>query len=505
MPTSSPGRGRDGTIWVAARFGLTALAPGTAATSVHRKRRTARSLRAVDSCRPRRHAVDRHAARASRESPAAASSRSSPPTAVLCAKRAPSRRMPAAISGPRAGPALPDHRARHLPVARTRKCRRGARAPDRSRSHDVGGRVARRAAAMADGRDHRADAARRSARAQRAGRSSRTPTARSGRRHVRRHHEVQQRRVVTHYGQADGLVNECVRTIARDREGRIWAGTEGERVHVLEGTGRFKATARADGIHGYTTSAILQDRDGASGWERRTGCFDSTALGSRSTAAEQGVPKLQVNVLRQDRAGALWIGMLGGLTKFGERDRHVLHEGERPDPRQRPRRLRGPGRRRLDRHLRRRLDAPPGRPVHGLYEGERLFDNVVSRILVDDRDRFWMSGNRGVFRVDRAELNAYAAGAESPRCRRPATPSPTAWSRARPTAARSRRAPHARRTALVRDDRRRRDLRPARARERRPAAGRGRRRAGERTARSIRGPVSRSKPAPATWRSGIRR
>ncbi len=33
-----------------------------------------------------------------------------------------------------------------------------------------------------------------------------------------------------------------------------------------------------------------------------------------------------------------------------------------------------------------------------------LFDDIVSRILVDDDDNFWMLGNRGIFSVNRQIL-----------------------------------------------------------------------------------------------------
>ncbi len=45
---------------------------------------------------------------------------------------------------------------------------------------------------------------------------------------------------------------------------------------------------------------------------------------------------------------------------------------------------------------------------YGLPEG--LFDTVIHIILEDDRGRFWMSSNRGIFWVDKAELNAFAKG-----------------------------------------------------------------------------------------------
>jgi signal transduction histidine kinase len=45
-----------------------------------------------------------------------------------------------------------------------------------------------------------------------------------------------------------------------------------------------------------------------------------------------------------------------------------------------------------------------------IRQRDGLFDEVVSRILEDDRGFLWMSGNRGIFRVSRAALNDFADG-----------------------------------------------------------------------------------------------
>lgn len=42
-----------------------------------------------------------------------------------------------------------------------------------------------------------------------------------------------------------------------------------------------------------------------------------------------------------------------------------------------------------------------------------LYDNVVHQILVDEHDRFWMSGNKGISWVNRAELERFANGKSS--------------------------------------------------------------------------------------------
>jgi hypothetical protein len=42
--------------------------------------------------------------------------------------------------------------------------------------------------------------------------------------------------------------------------------------------------------------------------------------------------------------------------------------------------------------------------------GDGLYDDVIHQILEDDAGRLWMSSNRGIFWVNRADLNAFARG-----------------------------------------------------------------------------------------------
>jgi transcriptional regulator with PAS, ATPase and Fis domain/ligand-binding sensor domain-containing protein len=214
---------------------------------------------------------------------------------------------------------------------------------------------------------------------------------------------------VTRVGTAEGLRNSCVRALAEDRQGRLWIGTEGGYVHVLD-RGRVTAYSSADGVRGYSVSAILEDRDGTIWIGTTHGLHRFTGTGFEYYGQEHGLPTRPINVIRQDRAGALWIGMLGGVATLAN-GRATVYAS--PD---------GPGRDNV-REIYEDADGVLWIGTYGggllrfaggrfqrLTEHEGLFDNVVSRILVDARDRFWMSGNRGVFRVDRAALNAWASG-----------------------------------------------------------------------------------------------
>ncbi len=84
---------------------------------------------------------------------------------------------------------------------------------------------------------------------------------------------------------------------------------------------------------------------------------------------EQGLSHNFVRAIHESADGALWLGTYGGgLNRF-----------------------------------------KGGKFTH-YHTGNGLYDNVVSRILEDERGNFWMSGNRGIFRASRQELDDYAEG-----------------------------------------------------------------------------------------------
>jgi len=98
----------------------------------------------------------------------------------------------------------------------------------------------------------------------------------------------------------------------------------------------------------------------------------------RSITTADGLPFDRVRSLHVDRDGWLWVGTEGrGLARLDPRD---WEEGK------------GRGR------------------IITLRAHDGLFDEVIHTILEDDADRLWMSGNRGIFWVDRRELLEFAAG-----------------------------------------------------------------------------------------------
>jgi signal transduction histidine kinase/DNA-binding response OmpR family regulator/ligand-binding sensor domain-containing protein len=89
----------------------------------------------------------------------------------------------------------------------------------------------------------------------------------------------------------------------------------------------------------------------------------------RRFTSDSGLPRNELRAVIVDRDDVLWIGTYGaGILRYknGAFKAVTAHDG--------------------------------------------LAENVVSSIVADDADNFWMSGNRGVHRVSRAEMNAFLDG-----------------------------------------------------------------------------------------------
>jgi signal transduction histidine kinase/sugar lactone lactonase YvrE len=174
-------------------------------------------------------------------------------------------------------------------------------------------------------------------------------------------------RFTTYSSSNSGLSNNVVFAVHRDRAGALWVGT-GDGLNRFEG-GRFTVYRTEDGLAGNAVRFITETRDGAL-WFGTTGGLSRLRDGRfTSYTTAEGLSHNFVRAVHEDADGALWVGTYGGglnRLRDGKFVRYSVSEG--------------------------------------------LFDNVVSRIIEDARGNLWMSGNRGVFRVSRRELNELAEG-----------------------------------------------------------------------------------------------
>jgi len=217
---------------------------------------------------------------------------------------------------------------------------------------------------------------------------------------------------ITNYTKQDGLSGEEITALYQDHTGRLWVGAYGENngLRVLE-HGRFIIPSGLD--HLGIVTVILEDRDGALwfGTENKLVRYTDGVLTAYTT--KDGLAGDYVKVIIEDRAGNLWIGGSGGLTCWhnGKFTAYTERDGLPSD-----------SVRALYEDSDRVLwigtyDGGLGRFKDGKFTRytvrEGLFNNGVFQILEDPRGNLWMSSNRGIYRVNKQELNEFAGGRRS--------------------------------------------------------------------------------------------
>jgi ligand-binding sensor domain-containing protein/signal transduction histidine kinase len=181
---------------------------------------------------------------------------------------------------------------------------------------------------------------------------------------------------ITHYDKRNGLLNAGIRVIHEDKAGNLWLGTS----HGLSlfKDGKFTNYTRKDQLPGEAVRVICEDRRGTvwfgtdgglSRWDR--GHFTNFRTNS-------GLSDNSVLAMYEDREGNFWIGTgNGGLNRM--RAGKVSSTG-----------------------------APLQFTAYTTKQG--LFSDEILSILEDDRGWLWMSCSRGIFRVQKRDLDELDQG-----------------------------------------------------------------------------------------------
>jgi signal transduction histidine kinase/streptogramin lyase len=216
----------------------------------------------------------------------------------------------------------------------------------------------------------------------------------------------------TNFTTSDGLVNGLVMALAEDRSGRLWIATREPRNGGLSifDKGRIMPVREDLVPGGALVASIYQDRGGAM-WFGSTRGLTRYADGSVHTyTTADGLAGDDVRVVIDGGPGRLWIGTYGGLSLF-ENGRFTSWTEREGLPSNSIRALY------LDRDgvlWIGTYDGGLGRFQNGrlttINVKHGLFNNGVFQILEDDAGAFWMTSNRGIHRVAKEQLNAFAAG-----------------------------------------------------------------------------------------------
>src|ERR1700761_6475069 len=117
------------------------------------------------------------------------------------------------------------------------------------------------------------------------------------------------------YTQADGLAQNSVYSVHRDRDGTVWAGTVSAGVSRLN-TGKFTHYSDSSGLPSNAVNSVVEGFDGTT-WVATPGGLASFANGNwTNRTASDGLPSTNVRTIFQDTKHVLWIVTSDGLANI---------------------------------------------------------------------------------------------------------------------------------------------------------------------------------------------
>ena len=172
------------------------------------------------------------------------------------------------------------------------------------------------------------------------------------------------------FGIMRGLRDSVILCLHADPDGTLWVGTNGGGVAVVKAGRVLRSYTAADGLTGNSVRTLVRTHDGALWIGTQTGLNRLDRDGRLTTyTAGDGLSSESIRAIYEDTDGTLWVGTYGGGLNRMRNGRFA-----------------------------------------SITRADGLADDVVSSIVDDGNGNLWMTGNRGVYRVAKEQLNARADG-----------------------------------------------------------------------------------------------
>lgn len=211
----------------------------------------------------------------------------------------------------------------------------------------------------------------------------------------------------TNFTTANGLPGRLVSALGGDREGNLWVGTHGGLAVFRDGRFLKPDIPLPENA---VVNAILQDSGGTMWFGTTDGLVAYRNGPTRIITQQDGLAANDVRVILESASGDLWVGGYGGLTRIHNGQfTHWTEKDGLPSN-----------------NVRALYEDKDGVLWIGTYDGglgrykdgkftrytqrDGLFDDGVFQVLEDGRGNLWMSSNRGIYRVSKKQLNAFAEG-----------------------------------------------------------------------------------------------
>ncbi len=214
---------------------------------------------------------------------------------------------------------------------------------------------------------------------------------------------------VTTYSTRNGLLDNVVFSLAEDREGALWIATRRGLDRLKNG--RFSVFTTNSGLPSDIILCLYKDREGVLWAGSRGGLSRLEGKRFRTYTTSDGLANDYVTSIYEDPSGALWIGTGGGgLNKFAS-GHFTLYSTKNGLSSDTIRSLNGDA----DGTL---WIGTSGGGLDRLKNGRftvyttrsGLLDDELFQILSDRYGYLWMSSNKGISRVAKWQLEAYAEG-----------------------------------------------------------------------------------------------
>lgn len=209
------------------------------------------------------------------------------------------------------------------------------------------------------------------------------------------------------------LPNQCIWSVFQDSKDRIWFGSR----ILYRSNSLSEPGVIIDESHGFNGDEIFTISEDSKGniWiGALNGLYKYDGESYVRYSTENGLSYNDTRAVYEDSNGVIWVGTSSGLNKIvnGTAERVSLEENGNGDN---------------------VLNEPYVRAIHQDEEGvmwigtygnglfrmkgdivtpikreNGLFDNIISHIQEDRYGNFWMGSNRGIFRVQKNELNDFA-------------------------------------------------------------------------------------------------